>query len=309
MRWTRRRLLAAGLAVTGLGAGWAFRKRIRRLWRRAQPEPGGLFLDPEGLAVDVTGRFYVADEDRGEFFLLDAGGRVLHRVARLEGLEGPLTNGDSMVVVEPGRVVAISGHRLVEFEIGPGAARLVRVIGRPGRGPGEFSDPEGIARDALGRLYVTDEDHRRIQVFEPDGRVSGGWGVPEDPESIGLFEGRIYVTFSKACWVGVYDRAGGFLFRFGSRGSDAGCFRTPDFVAASPEGLIYVTDQGNHRIQVFDPEGRFRFAFGGRGTEPGRFHDPEDLAFTPDGRLAVADGGNRRLQLLSFRGEPLGIIA
>ncbi|MFN3486831.1 MAG: NHL repeat-containing protein, partial [Planctomycetota bacterium] len=250
MRRTRRWLLGAGLGAAALGAGWAFRKKIRRLMRPAEGPASGLFLDPEGLAVDAAGRLYVADEDRGEFFLLDPQGRVLHRLSGLEGLDGPVTNGDSMAVLAPGRVVAISGHRLVEFEIEPGRARLIRVLGRPGRGPGEFQDPEGIARDASGRLYVTDEDSRRIQVFEPDGRVSAEWQVPEDPESIGLFGGRVYVTFSKACWVGVYDPFGRFLFRFGSRGSDPGRFRIPDFVGPSPEGLIYVTDQGNHRIQT-----------------------------------------------------------
>lgn len=310
MRLSRRLLLASGgAAVTAAAAGTLLRRPIKRLFRPSRPQPAGRFLDPEGLALDAEGGIYVADEDRGMLFRLDPDGRTLESLSRLPGIEGPLTAGDSLVALEPGRVVLIGDHRLVDLEIRPGASRLIRILGSPGREPGQFQDPEGISRDEDGALWVTDEDNRRIQVFGPDGTYRAHWSVSEDPEGIAVAGNRVYVTFSKACFVGCFDRSGQPLFRFGRPGSGPGEFRVPDFVAFSPEGLLYVTDQKNHRIQVFSADGAFRFAFGRRGSAPGEFDDPEDLAFDRAGRLFVADGGNGRIQILSPRGEPLKVIS
>ncbi|MYA32410.1 MAG: hypothetical protein F4164_02755 [Gemmatimonadales bacterium] len=45
---------------------------------------------------------------------------------------------------------------------------LVRVVGRPGEGPGEFSRPTGFAVWPDGRIVVADMGHRAYQVFGPD---------------------------------------------------------------------------------------------------------------------------------------------
>jgi sugar lactone lactonase YvrE len=310
MRLSRRSLLAAGGAVVAAAAAGLFLRRpIKRLLRPGRPPSPGRFLDPEGLALDAEGGIYVADEDQGRLFRLDPDGRTLETLSRLPGLEGPLTAGDSLVALQPGRVVLIGDHRLVELEIRPGASRLIRVLGSPGRGPGQFQDPEGICKDDDGALWVTDEDNRRIQIFGPDGIYRSQWSVSEDPEGIAVAGNRVYVTFSKACFVGCFDRSGRPLFRFGRPGCGPGEFRVPDFIVPSPEGLLYVTDQKNHRIQVFSADGAFRFAFGRRGSAPGEFDEPEDLAFDRAGRLFVADGGNARIQILTPRGEPLKAIS
>ena len=47
-------------------------------------------------------------------------------------------------------------------------------LGR-GTGPGEFGLPHNVVTDAEGRVYVTDRDNRRIQVFGPDGNFLEEW--------------------------------------------------------------------------------------------------------------------------------------
>ena len=39
-------------------------------------------------------------------------------------------------------------------------------FGCHGNGDGQFNDPNGIARDEAGNLYVTDTRSNRVQVFE-----------------------------------------------------------------------------------------------------------------------------------------------
>src|ERR1700704_1606448 len=47
----------------------------------------------------------------------------------------------------------------------------VKSFGTPGSGPGQFNTPHGIANDAQGNIYVADRGNRRIQVFDPDGKL------------------------------------------------------------------------------------------------------------------------------------------
>jgi DNA-binding beta-propeller fold protein YncE len=302
-------VLASLVVLTGMAE--VGRRSARRWWKAATYEVStGRFQDPEGLAVDARGYIYVADEDRGLLTLLDREDRTLSQVHYLEGYEidgqpAAITSGDGMVLLGPGRILAIAQFNLAEIEFEEGEAKLVRVIGLgKGTGPEYFGDPEGIARHPdSGEIYVTDEDNRRIKVYDSDGKLLRSWPVPQDPESIVVLEDRAYVTFSKDDWIGCYSLEGELRFRFGEKG--AGATDNPEFIGVSPDGLLYVTDQRNGRIQVYDSEGNHCFSIGSWGRDLGEFRDPEDLAFNLDGDLVVADGGNHRIQVLTKEGIPI----
>jgi DNA-binding beta-propeller fold protein YncE len=207
-------------------------------------------------------------------------------------------------------VVLIGLHKLVEVDLdAEGGPNLVRTLGERGTGPGQIEDGEGLAMDReSGDLYLTDEDNRRIHVFGPGGSLSRSWTVTSDPEGICVAGDRVYVTFSKECWVGCFSKEGEMRFRFGKKGTGPGEFNVPDHAAVSPRGELHVTDQKNNRIQVFDLDGKHLRTLGGPGTAPGRFNDPEDIAFDRDGNVVVADGGNHRVQVLSPSGEPIRVF-
>lgn len=305
---SRHLLLTIGLLALAI-LGVTFRKPIKRWYRAASLEvSSGRFQDPEGLAVDAAGNLYVADEDRQQLTVLDPTGNTLNTIRKVAGYtvggkQLPITTGDSLVAIGKGHLFLIARFNLAELRIEDGKVSLGQVFGH-------FGDPEGIAQDpARGDLYVTDEDNRRIQVFEATtGSLRNQWPVPQDPEGICVTKDRVYVTFSKNDWVGCYTKTGKLRFRFGETGSAPGQFRNPDCVHVSPDGLLYVTDQKNHRIQVFDDQGHHLRTIGARGREPGRFREPEDLAFDPRGNLVVADGGNHRVQVLTRDGKPLRVF-
>ncbi len=78
-----------------------------------------------------------------------------------------------------GRLYALdtsAGHVVV---IGDGG-RLVRIVGSPGEGPGEFDEPEAFVVWRDGRVAVADLGHNAYQIFAPDGefdrfvRMGGG---------------------------------------------------------------------------------------------------------------------------------------
>jgi hypothetical protein len=57
--------------------------------------------------------------------------------------------------------------------------RLVRVIGREGRGPGEFEAPWTVAVDPTDSLWVWDDALRRFSVFSPDGAFARSFVSPQ----------------------------------------------------------------------------------------------------------------------------------
>jgi len=67
---------------------------------------------------------------------------------------------------------------------GYGGARVVRFSrdgkfllewGKRGTGPGEFGLPHNVVVDGQSRVYVTDRDNQRIQIFDANGKYLSEW--------------------------------------------------------------------------------------------------------------------------------------
>jgi DNA-binding beta-propeller fold protein YncE len=48
-------------------------------------------------------------------------------------------------------------------------------VGDTREGPGEFGLPHNLVIDRQGRVFVTDRDHQRIEVFDADGKFLSQW--------------------------------------------------------------------------------------------------------------------------------------
>jgi DNA-binding beta-propeller fold protein YncE len=80
--------------------------------------------------------------------------------------------------------VAFAPNGDVYVSDGYGSARVVKFSrsgrfllewGKRGTGPGEFGLPHNLVVDAQGRVYVTDRDNERVQVFDPLGKFLAEW--------------------------------------------------------------------------------------------------------------------------------------
>ena len=69
---------------------------------------------------------------------------------------------------------------------------------QPGAGDGQFDDPEGLAVDKAGNLYVCDRGNNRVCIFSPEGKLLDKFPV-ETPELIAVHQvtGEIYVSSKK----------------------------------------------------------------------------------------------------------------
>ena len=94
----------------------------------------------------------------------------------------------------------------------------------------------------------------------------------------------MYVVDSANDWVQSFTISGNFLSKFGSRGSGAGQFSTPQGMSIDSNDRVYISDSGNQRIQVFRSDGSFIAGFDGKISGKASFH----LAIAPDGNLFIA---------------------
>jgi DNA-binding beta-propeller fold protein YncE len=123
---------------------------------------------------------------------------------------------------------------------------VVREFGEHGEAEGKLEEPNDIAVNSLGEIFVTDSKHR-VQVF---------------------------------------DAQGVFLRAWGKKGRKSGMFRHPTCVTIDNQDSVFICDQGNHRVQVFTPEGSFVHAWGGylkkvEVGEDGEPVQPDDGRETP----------------------------
>jgi hypothetical protein len=85
-----------------------------------------------------------------------------------------------------------SGHFVVTGPVGGGRlflydeqGQLAGTIGRPGSGPGEFRADMRVVIGPADTLYVMDDHHGRIQVFDPDGRFVRSFPAPSTHRGFG----------------------------------------------------------------------------------------------------------------------------
>lgn len=233
---------------------------------------------------------------------------------------------------EKGQVLVSDGgnHRLQLFQLQkslssksyvPNSASLVKSISLLDIVPKNNQDPllppspiepSAIIRSAEGQYYLADPHNARILVLSKDMkyvRSIGQYGLkPGDllvPSNIAFSPDQkiLYVVDTYNFRIQAYDRAGKYLFHWGTPGIGSSQFMHAFGIAVDRNGNVFVGDDGANRIQKFDAKGGFIKKWGKWGTEPGQFYKPKGLAIDPRGRLMVMNFGNHRGEVFDTEGN------
>jgi hypothetical protein len=172
--------------------------------------------------------------------------------------------------------VAPDGHLFVTSKAGTvsevtAAGDVLDTWGRPGNGPGELRLVGGaIAVGADGRVYVSDTDNRRVQVFSATGH---------------------------------------YLAQLGGYGSGPGRLLRPTDIAVDVEGDVYVSDDDERTITRFAGSGAqvWRVGHGVTGDPDlnGHFHLTDVDA---SGNLVAANDDAGKVVWISPQGEKLDVF-
>lgn len=210
---------------------------------------------PMYAAVSPTGDLYVTDGGQRTVHVLAPDGSFLRDLAPPDGSWSPL----GIAFAPDGRLlitdVTAGSHRVLVFDTNDA---LVRQFGAEGAGDGEFSFPNAVAVDGQGRVYVSDSNNRRVQVFSADGTFLSRIGAPAirlaAPRGIAVDgEDRLFLVDTVTGAVSVFDVSGSPkpLFEFGDAPGIAVTTSYPNGLALGPGGEIYVTDREGDRVQVW----------------------------------------------------------
>jgi DNA-binding beta-propeller fold protein YncE len=290
---------------------------VRRIYRQYVPNHApstGRLANPEGLAIDSEGTFYVGNQDSADFVILDKAGKVLKRWNVLEGYHNGkgepsgFCRGLYIVVPEPGHVFQTAVHNLVEFDARPDPPKLLHIFGTQGEGPGQMYGPEGISRDSNGDVYATDEHNRRINVFDKSGQYLRSFTVPQDPQCVTVFKDRVYVSLDKRNYLACYTKEGVEKFRIGHEA----LFPLVLYVTI-PLGvtsLVFLTLLGRIRLGVLVAGVFGLLALGGCLADfafhhtAGEYRLPDYIAVSPDEKeLYIVDRLNCRIQVTDLDGH------
>jgi tripartite motif-containing protein 71 len=160
------------------------------------------------------------------------------------------------------------------------AAATVGEFGSAGGGPGQLTEPFGIAvNQRTGDVYVVDTNASRIERFTSGGTFVSAWGW-------GVADGKTEAlqTCTTKCFEGLAGAGAGQLdFTEGI---------AVDSDLSSPSyGDVYVVDIQAHRIEKFGPAGRFLLMFGGgvnRTAVSHHDHTEEDICPVSRGDICGA---------------------
>ena len=251
------------------------------------------FNFPLGVATDVNGNVYVADQSNNTIRKITPAGVV----TTLAGTAGTSGSAD-----------------------GTGAEA-------------RFDKPEGVATDVSGNVYVADINNDTIRKITPAGVVTtlagkrfgadgtgaeasfdGPRGVATDSGGNVFVADRFYHTIRKITPTGVVTTLAGTAGVSGSvDGTGAAArFNLPYGVATDASGNVYVADQSNNTIRKITPAGvvttlagTARMAGSADGTgAAARFSLPSAVATDADGNVYVVDRSNHTIRKIT----PAGVV-
>jgi sugar lactone lactonase YvrE len=291
-----RRVTPAGAMTTVAGDG------VQGFGGDGGPAVEAQLDSPSGVAIDAAQNLYLTDTHNQRIRRVDAATGTITTIAGtgvsgFSGDEGPATAAalclPTAVALDAAGDVYFSdngNHRLREIVAATGVVVTVAgdgVQGYAGDGgvatAAEIDSPDGVAVDAVGRLYLADTHNQRVRVVD-------------------LATGKIATL------------AGTGVLGSGGDGAAAGAaiLAMPRGVAVDAAGNVYFADMSNHRIRRVDGttggittvagDGVQGYAGDGGAATAASLDLPQSVAVVA-GQVTLADAANARVRQVAANGS------
>ena len=284
------------------------------------------FFVPYGIAADPAGNVFVADTPNQRIRKISLAGEVsdfagngtIGGSADGVGSDAGLSEPRGVVADAAGNIFVADTFNSTIRKITPdgNVTTLAGGVATPGNVDGigssaRFFEPQAIAVDAVGNLFIADSGNSAVRILSPSGVVTT---LAARSAGLGRIEG---ITVDFAGTVFVSDAAGHMIQKIspdgvvtnlaglrGTYGAADGAgtqarFHRPRGLAADPSGNVYVADTENNSIRKIDPSGNVTTVAGTLtsvgtrvGALPGSLDHPNAIAMGAPGTLLIMNSDN-----------------
>jgi trimeric autotransporter adhesin len=307
-----------------------------------------------GIAVDAGGNLYIADIYNRRIRKVSAAG-IITTIAG-DGLFGYSGDGGPAASAELGSPVGVALDASGNLYIADAGNYRIRKVSAAGiittvagngsnnySGDGgaaanaQLSEPEGVAVDAAGNVYIADTANQRVRKVASGGVITtvagtgsagysgdGGPAISAElyhPTGIAMDAcGNLYIADDLNSVIRQVSVAGAITTVAGNGtagfsgdggpAASAQLFR-PNGVAADAAGNLYIADTNNNRIRKVSAEGIITtiaggsvFGYSGDGDPAydALLNSPSGVAVDAGGNLYIADTGNSQIRKISTAG-------
>ncbi len=168
-------------------------------------------LDAHMLAVDAEDRIVVVDRDAHRLVVFGKDGAVMRTIGYPDRPGELFSHPSSVAFAADGSFYVADGYGTSRVQRFSATGERLGSFGRRGKAPGEFSTPHGIWAAADGRVFVTDRENDRLQVFSATGEPLDVW--PDLPRAMDVWsdpDGSVFVT-DQVPRLTRYDRDGNLV--------------------------------------------------------------------------------------------------
>ena len=302
--------------------------------------------NPSGVAMDAAGNLFIAEGnnvvrrvDTNGIIMTVAGGGPDYPGDSEAATNVSMWNPTGMTVDTSGNLfIAVMWNNVVRRVDTHGVITTVAGNGTNGcSGDGgaatnaSLNNPSGVAVDAVGNLFIADNNNYRVRKVGTNGIITtiagGGTDYPGDGEaatnvSLGYTWG-VSVDTARNVYIADFGNsnirrvdvhgiittvAGGGTNYLGDGGAATNAsLNNPEGVSVDATGNLFIADTGNNRIRKVAGSGVINTVAGGYLGDGGlatnaSLDNPEGVALDEFGNLYISDSNNQRIRKVGSNG-------
>ena len=242
----------------------------------------GYFNRPHGSRFDSKGLLYCTDDSDHTVSKFTADGKLLQVIGEKgkpsdTGYDPKASFMDSLRTIKGGgpfnRPTGVDFDSSGNFYVSDGygnarvhkfssEGKLLSSWGAPGTGPGEFMLPHNVWVDKYDRVWISDRENSRIQIFDTDGKLLQIWYDVVRPTDVFIDEDDIVYVSEIRPGVSIFNLEGKLLARWFCEEKDPATdlFISCHAITVDSRGDIYIGevswthskyDKGARTVQKF----------------------------------------------------------